>query len=224
MPKKAILLVHGLAESAAAMGVLASAFRMQGHEVILLDYPSTKFSMEECTDKFLAPAIEKLSDKRSLSIVTHSMGGILVRYYLEHNNVKNLERVVMLVPGHGGSRTMRAMRHHPLFPIIMGPAGIQSSDDENLFDPGLGTFKGAELGIIAGCLSFDLIGSTVMPWPHDGKIMVNATKIDGMKDHIVLPVSHDSVLFDPLAIYLTGQFIEHGTFNKNQNYSLSKAA
>jgi triacylglycerol lipase len=209
---KTVLLVHGLAEPAAAMNMLAASLKLQRYKALTFDYPSTKHSIEECTALHLAPAIEALANEPSLSIVTHSMGGIMLRYYLSRHRVENLERVVMLTPGHGGSRTMSALRHHPLFPVFMGPAGIQSGDDEYRFDKALGRYTGPELGIIAGCVSFDIIGSYVMPWPHDGKVKVSATHLEGMKDHIVLPVSHDSVLFDPLAIFQTSHFLKHGMF------------
>lgn len=212
MTQKTVLLVHGLAESSTAMTVLAANLRMQGYNVVSFDYPSTRHSIEECTALYLDPAIRALSTEGTFSIVTHSMGGIMVRYYLQNHKIENLDRVVMLVPGHRGSRTMTAMKKHPLFPMVMGPAGVQSGDDEELFDLGSEPFQGAELGIVAGCLSFDVIGSTVMKWPHDGKLKVDSTILNGMKDHIVLPVSHDSVLFDPLALYQTSHFLKHGSF------------
>jgi triacylglycerol lipase len=209
---KTILLVHGLAESSVAMGFLATSLRLQGYRTVSIDYPSTRHTIEECTTLYLKPAIEALAFEESLSIVTHSMGGVMLRYYLAHHRVDNLERIVMLAPGHGGSKTMKVFRRHPLFPVLMGPAGVQSGDDARRLDPALGAYTGPDLGVVAGCISFDPIAWAVMPWPHDGKLTVSATLLEGMKDHIVLPVSHDTILFDPLAIFQTSHFLKHGTF------------
>lgn len=209
---KTILLVHGLAGNSAAMGFLAISLRLQGYKTVSIDYPSTKHTIEECTRLYLKPAIEALAQEESFSIVTHSMSGVMLRYYLAHHRVENLERVVMLAPGHGGSKTLAVLRRHPLFPLLMGPAGVQSGDDAHQFEPTLGPYNGPDLGVVAGCMSFDPIAWAVMPWPNDGKLTVSATQLEGMKDHIVLPVSHDSILIDPLAIFQTSHFLKHGAF------------
>ncbi|HEX4855775.1 MAG TPA: hypothetical protein VFV28_03135, partial [Limnobacter sp.] len=180
---KTILLVHGLAENFAYMGLLATALKLQGYKTVLLDYPSTRYSIEECTERYLKPAVEALAHEESLGIVTHSVSGIMLRYYMAHHNIPNLKRVVMLSPGHGGSRTFAVLRHHPLFPVLMGPAGIQSGDKADKLQPAPGPYTGPDLGIVAGCISIDPIAWAVMPWPNDGKLSVAATRLEGMKDH-----------------------------------------
>lgn len=207
-----VVLVHGLAENAAAMSLLALSLRLQGYKTVSINYPSTRLTIEECTHLYLKPAIEALAGEDSVSVITHSVSGVMLRYYLAHHGVENLKRVVMLTPGHGGSKTLAVLRSHPLFPVLMGPAGVQSGNDAQQLDPTLGPYRGPELGIVAGCLSLDPIAWAVMPWPNDGKLTVSATQLEGMKDHIVLPVTHDSILVDPLAIFQTIHFLKHGAF------------
>lgn len=105
----------------------------------------------------------------------------------------------------------------------MGPAGVQSADDENSIADILSEEVSAEevpgeTGIIAGCLSFDPLSYFAMAWPHDGKTTMEGTKLENMKDHITLPAGHDIMLFDPVAIYQAVHFLRHGHFSRPWSY------
>ena len=209
----AVLLVHGLAESSAVFAPLASSLRMAGFQPVPFDYPSTSARIEDLTDDYLGPAIVRLAGKNRLSIVTHSMGGVMLRYYLQKHRIPNLGRVVMFAPGHAGSPMISLFRHNPVWRLVHGPAGVQSGADEEGFALQIPRRVDAEVGVIAGCLPTDLLSLFVMPWPHDGRLPVASTGIQGMTDRIVLPVSHDMMMFDPLACYEAVQFLRHGKFD-----------
>jgi hypothetical protein len=70
--------------------------------------------------------------------VTHSMGGILLRYYLEDHNLERLGRVVMLAPPNQGSEVVDNLRDVPGYKEILGPAGIQLGTDEDSIPSQLG--------------------------------------------------------------------------------------
>jgi triacylglycerol lipase len=209
----AVLMVHGLAEKSALMSPLASILQATGYSPVLFDYPSTRATIPFLTEQFLGPAITNLSSKRRLDIVTHSLGGVMLRYYLQKNHIPNLGRVVMLAPGHAGSPMLSLYCCNPIYRMIVGPAGIQSGADENGFALKIPRHINAEVGIIAGCLPLDPLSLFAMPWPHDGRVTVKSTFIDGMSDHIVLPASHDLMIIDPLACYEVFHFLKHGTFD-----------
>lgn len=209
-----VLMVHGLAEASVCLQPLAQSLAMRGYEPHFLDYPSTSFPIEHLTEVHLHEAITALRSKETLHIVTHSMGGVMLRYYLQLHGIPNLGRIVMLAPAHAGSPLMTRMQYHPLFPWLMGPAGFQSTDDEKGFALQIPDTISAETGILSGCVSLDPIGSLSMPWPHDGKTTVEGTMLKGMKDHMTLFTSHDMIMFDPQTMYQTAHFLEQGAFHK----------
>jgi|tagenome__1003787_1003787.scaffolds.fasta_scaffold20705520_2 triacylglycerol lipase len=207
-----VLLVHGLAESSAWMGPLALALRLRGFTAFAMDYPSTTDRIENLTENYLLPEILKYAQASTLHIVTHSLGSVMVRYYLQTRRIPNLGRIVMLAPGNAGSRMLTYLNRLPLYATIMGPASLQSADDENCFSCMLPPKLDADFGVIAGCVPLDPLAWLVMREPNDGRVTVASTMLGGMRDHIVLPASHDSLLFDPVAMAQTCEFLQRGEF------------
>jgi triacylglycerol lipase len=208
----AVLMVHGLAETSCLMAPMASVLHLAGFEPVLFDFPSTKKRIETLTEEHLGPAIKALGDKPRLDIVTHSMGGVMLRYYLQRHAVPNLGRIVMLGPGHMGSPMLSLYCRNPLYRLVLGPAAVQSTANENAFAFTIPNSVPSEVGVIAGCLPLDPLSLLVMRWPHDGRVPVSSTEVHGMTDHIVLPTSHDLMIVDPLACYQTAHFLKHGAF------------
>ncbi|ESQ78723.1 triacylglycerol lipase [Asticcacaulis sp. YBE204] len=212
MADKAIL-IHGLAETPYHMRFIAAAVATAGYEVAQVTYPSTLLPMENLIADHIAPQINALAaDGSKLHFVTHSLGGVLLHAFLQGRRLDNLGRVVMQAPGLHGSETLEVFRRNPLFSWLYGPAARQSGTGSDGFATHLPHHVDYEVGIIAGCVSFDLLPLFFVPPPHDGKISVGRTKIAQMTDHIVLPTSHDSMMHDPLALLQTVRFLQQGHF------------
>ena len=69
------------------------------------------------------------------------------------------------------------------------------------------------LGVIAGSLSagFGRLVSR-LPVPNDGTVAVDETRLDGMSDHLVLPVTHTGMLLSTEVANRTARFLDHGNF------------
>lgn len=210
---EAVILLHGLARSDASMVKMAEALETEGYAVLNVDYPSREATIESLADTVIRQALahEPVMAAEKIHFVTHSMGGILVRQFLQTNTIDRLGRVVMLGPPNQGSEVVDQLGDYELFAAIHGPAGKQLGTDSNSIPNQLGpvTF---ELGVIAGDRSINWINSGMIAGPDDGKVSVASTKVEGMKEHLVLHVTHPYLMKNPRVIRETICFLRTGMF------------
>ena len=206
-----VILLHGLARTSSSMQVISEALEERGFKVANVDYPSREYPVEELAPMAIEAGLAQCAPRSGIHFITHSLGGILVRYYLEHRNIPRLGRVVMLAPPNQGSEVVDHMRDLPGFEKFNGPAGLQLGTDKDSIPSKLGPVT-YEVGVIAGTETFNPILSQTLPNPDDGKVSVNNTKVEGMSDFIVMPYSHTFIMRSPAVIAQAISFIESGHF------------
>lgn len=205
-----VILLHGLARSSGSMEKIAQRLREANYDVINIDYPSRSQPIEELAEQVISEALAQCGDK-TVSFVTHSMGGILVRQYLSQHDIENLNKVVMLGPPNKGTEIVDKLSHVPGFHLINGDAGLQLGTSALSVPNKLGKAD-FDVGIIAGTQSINWILSSLIPDTDDGKVSVESTKVDGMNDHIEIPTTHvfmmrnDTVIAQVLYYLKSGQF------------------
>lgn len=208
-----VILLHGLARTSKSMAPLGKRLQALNYTVVNVDYPSRNFPIAVLAEKAIPPALEECRQHSSTRIhfVTHSLGGILVRQYLGQHTIPELTRVVMLAPPNKGSQVVDKLKNIPLFGWLNGPAGKELGTDAGSLPNTLGNID-FELGVIAGTTSVNLLLSLYLPNPDDGKVSVESTKIDGMRDFISLPVSHPYIMKDEETITQIIHFLTQGKF------------
>ena len=210
-PAECIILLHGLARSSRSMNKMAKALENTGYLTINVNYPSTKYPIEKLAEEVITKALAACPIEAKIHFVTHSLGGILVRHYLNQHLIKNLGRVVMLGPPNKGSQLVDFLGNLSGFKWINGPAGIQLGTAQQSVPNSLGSVD-FELGIIAGTRSINPLLSLMIPKPNDGKVSVESSKVDGMADYIELPVTHSFMMTNKTVIAQVIYFLTHGIF------------
>ncbi|HTP04254.1 MAG TPA: alpha/beta fold hydrolase [Nitrospirota bacterium] len=209
-----MILLHGLGRFRQSMRRLEQHLKELNYTTINLAYPSTTKSIETIAETHLARAVQgcEATGAAKIHFVGHSLGGLIVRQYLQQHSVPAGSRLVMLSPPNQGSELVDLLMQIPLYRWITGPAGQQiGRGPESLVN----RLKpvGIDVGVIAGNLSINLLFSAFMDGPDDGMVSVKSTKLPEMRDFIIVPNTHTFIMRDLPVIRQVAHFLKHGKFD-----------
>jgi hypothetical protein len=209
-----VILLHGLCRTERSMAKMQSALVAEGYIVLNVAYPSRQATIEELSETTIDAALThpKLAAAGTIHFVTHSMGGILVRHYLEGSKTNRIGRMVMLGAPNQGSELVEELGDWELVAMVLGPGGLQLGTDAESVPSRLGPVE-LEVGVIAGDRSINWINSLIIDGPDDGKVSVATTRVEGMKDHVVIHATHPFIMRDKAAIRETIHFLRAGEFS-----------
>ena len=136
-------------------------------------------------------------------LVGHSLGGLLSAETMKQYPDLKVEQIIMLGSPIAGSKASRVLARWGMGRKMMGgscdilQAGIQRLPDS------------VPVKMIAG-ESWLGAGSllTHLPAPHDGTVAVEETRLDGLAEHIILPVNHTSMLFSRAVVRAICSFLK----------------
>jgi len=212
---KAVIVLHGIAMSRVWMAGIAWRLRRQGYAVQNLAYPSRKRTFDKLAEG-IAPAIDTAFETsgQPVNFVAHSTGALLVRCYAQKYGAEKIGRVVMIGAPNHGSEVADFLRRFPPFKWYFGPVGQALGTSVDDMGPKLPPVP-FECGIIAGrnhYFHFPTSYIVDIPRPNDGLVTVDSTKVDGMKDHVVIFGDHSLMVWMPSVWKLALQFLAAGSF------------
>lgn len=212
--EECVVLLHGLWRSEDSMNRLETSLAEAGYRVHNIEYDSTEKPAEVLADEAVTEGLAACGEAETVHFVTHSMGGILVRNYLQDRDIDHLGRVVMLGPPNQGSEVIDRYADWPGFEWFSGPAGMQLGTGEASLPRSLGPAH-FDVGIIAGNQTINPILSQTLPGKDDGKVSVDATRLEGMNDHMELPVTHVFMMRDKEVIEQVLHYLANGHFDRH---------
>ncbi len=204
-----VVCIHGLFMNGWDMTLLRSRISDVGYDTHQFSYSSTSSNIELIVEE-LRIFVEEL-DAETVHFVCHSLGGLIVRHYLEHYPSTTQGRIVTLGTPHNGSGTAHFFHKFNLATMLLGEslnAGLLGNAPE---------WKGQrELGSLAGNLGFG-IGSLFkdLDSPNDGTVSVNETVLENSSAHLQLSVSHTGLVLSKEVADEVLYFLKEGRFSKN---------
>jgi triacylglycerol lipase len=198
------------------MRKIETALARAGFEVCNVDYPSRTASIAVLAETAISGALSssQLRSCTRIHFVTHSLGGILVRSYFKSHSPERVGRVVMLGPPNGGSEVVDRLRDWCFFRWLNGPAGSELGTAADSTPNQLGPVH-FELGVIAGDRSINWINSLWIKGPNDGKVSVERTRVPGLKELLIVHVTHPFLMRRREVIEPTLRFLKMGCFGSN---------
>jgi pimeloyl-ACP methyl ester carboxylesterase len=204
-----VVTVHGLWMRGASMSVLRRRLVPHGFQVEDFTYASVTGALD-ANAAALAAYVDRMPGD-TVHLVGHSLGGVLICAMLERRRPERLGRVVCLGSPLKGSRTGRRLERWPGGRRLLGRCLCDVHARGGFTEwP-----QGGEVGSIAGRIPLG-IGRLLGPFPepNDGTVAVEETRVDGLADHIVLPVSHVALLWSAAVAAQTEHFLLHGRFRR----------
>lgn len=217
--KEIVFLLHGLGRSRLAMWVLASRLEDAGFMVNNIGYASIGKSPEEILKDVTTQINSHLPEKdQAVHFVGHSLGGLIIRAYLEKTKISNLGRVVLIGTPNKGTPLVDKHRD-ACWMQLLGSTTLALGTTENSF-PNSISDPYYPVGIIAG-IREGVDNEDTIPGKDDGLVPLESTKMSGMTDFIVIDSSHWMLRYDRDVAMQTIGFLKHGRFKKNDMDSMA---
>ncbi len=208
-----VLAVHGLFRAKESFEPMLRALEQAGHDAQSVNYPSTRRSVAEHADQ-LATILANLGEYTTVSFVTHSLGGIVVRELLGRPRSwpKNLElgRVVMLGPPSRGSVIAETLDSWLPFRVIAGDSAVQLNPQDLARLP----VPPCAFGIVAGGKGNPRGFNPALGGDNDGVVLVDNTRLDEAKDFLLVDEAHTFLMRNPQVIAATLRFLAGGRFQE----------
>lgn len=210
--KELVILLHGLGRGKSIMVAMGERLEKAGFDVSIVDYSSIGRTPEEIL-KDVAQQINAFSKdtNQTVHFVGHSLGGLIIRAYLDSIKIKNLGKVILIGSPNQGTPFVDRFRDAWWLKLV-GPAASSLGTDSKSFPRSLRP-PYYPVGIIAG-ISKTINNDDFIPGEDDGIVPVESTKIEGMKDFILVEVSHSALPRNELVAEQTIEFLKNGAFKK----------
>lgn len=199
-----MVLLHGVWMRGLTLLPLARQLRASGFSPHRFDYASLFQGPAPSVDR-LAALLMSLGPG-PVHLVGHSLGGLIALETLASYAGLPPGRVVCLGSPLAGSGAARGLAMNHLSPFLGRSA--------TLLKAGLAELPRArEVAVVAGSRAVGLgrfFGG--FDGPSDGTVAVWETRLPGLADHRVLPVSHTGLIFSAPVAALTAGFLRDGRF------------
>ena len=210
----AVIYLHGIGRTSRSMRPILDAMPTAGFVHVPFEYPSTRVPIAQAAG-YVHSLITSLTDVSKISFVVHSMGGLVVRRYLQDHRDPRIHRMVMLGTPNSGAELADMLQRNMLFRAVYGPASQELVTDPNGTIGSLPT-PTFEFGVIAGGKGDEHGFNPLLAGDDDGTVTIASARLAGASDFLRIPKLHSFLMSDDTAIAAVKCFLEHGRFSMDR--------
>jgi hypothetical protein len=190
-----VVLLHGLGRTRRSLSRMDSALVDAGMSTLRLGYPSTRGTIEQHAAT-VSSVLERTPIPAKLSFVTHSLGGLVVRYLFGMRGSWRAAacRLVMLAPPNRGASLASRLDKGGALRAVLGPSFGQIAE-------------GFARTLPLPDVPFMIYAGDVPGLRGDGLLTVEETWLDEADAHHVVPAIHTFIMNHPQVIRGTKAFL-----------------
>ena len=209
---RTVVLLHGIWSHGVGMFPIRRQLeREYGVRVLNFNYPSVTETLDGN-----ARALKRFIDQSGVDaahLIGHSLGGVVALRMLAKHQDMPPGRLVCMGSPLTGSRAAEFLKAQDWAGMLLGstlPAGVLEASANEW---GSHVCETREVGIIAGNVPLG-VGALLASFggPSDGMVAVAETRLDGAKDHLVMPVSHRGMALSSRVADQAWAFLKRGEF------------
>lgn len=206
-----VVLIHGLWRSPWAMHNIARSLQSKGYSTLNFAHPSFRLPLEGLVDHLETSIAPYRANFTRIHFVTHSLGGVILRSWLNTTSLENLDKLVMLAPPLRGSQIVDHFCHSWLRHLL-GPAGsFLSTEHMAAINTPLPT--SLQAAIIMGDKSSVPFFRSLLDSDNDGIVSVASGQLAGKVQYQTIHADHTMFPSHPQALELISTFLKSGQLN-----------
>ena len=207
-----VICVHGFWSHGVGLYLIKRRLESEyGMRALLFNYPSVRGSLDDNADA-LAEFITTESPDGA-HIIAHSLGGVVSLRMLANHRDAPPGRLVCLGSPLTGSRAADFLTRQDWAEPLVGlslSAGVVTAPASTW---AMDVCEQRDVGVVAGDASIGVAQFVAdFEEENDGTIGISETQLHGIRDHLILPVSHNGMLISSRVVDQAAAFLRRGEF------------
>lgn len=215
-----VYVIHGYGNPKSIMNKIYKDVKKAGFVVENYAYPGLYVELDTIGKQLYLDVMKDGVD--SVSFVTHSMGGLVVRAMLKYSgtdkNFPKIFRIVMIAPPNRGADIADFFKAADGIKVLLGPNVEKMETDSTSYANQLPIPCNSEVGIIVGVRKKERGYNLFIPGNNDGLLAPKRVYLGNEKDVVILNYGHLSLIKRKAPRKLVIEFLRVGFFISNPKY------
>lgn len=203
-----LVLIHGFDNDPNGLRSMKNELEQKGYYVYQLQYNPYSNNWESIIDSLNAQLERRIDTALVTHFVTHSVGSVCLRKFMEQRKIPNMGKTVFISP---------INEYSPVLDFVFSSEKFVEGKQSAVYtiietDGALSVLPLPEVfGVIAANKpAYNL--SEYIAGQHDGVVSVNSTQMQGMSDYVLIADDHNFIRYNLNVADEIAHFLKKGVF------------